>query len=226
MLVNRTRLAGDVLRRLRRDRSGVAVIEFALSLVFLLPIALTGIELANLAVVTLRLNQLAMMVSDNVARYRGSIDEAQVDEVMTGVAFAGRGIDFGQQGRVIVSTLESNGLTGSQAGYKITWQRCFGAKNVTSSYGLQGAGANNATLATGMGPATNKVKPVDNSALIFAELRYTYQPIVGMGFMAPREMTALQSFTVRDRSSQTLTNTTGMSNAERRLCDTAHLSAT
>lgn len=226
MLVNRTRLAGGVLRRLRRDRSGVAVIEFALSLVFLLPIAMTGIELANLAVVTLRLNQLAMMVSDNVARYRGSIDEAQVDEVMTGVAFAGRGIDFGQQGRVIVSTLESNGLTGSQAGYKITWQRCFGAKNVTSSYGLQGAGANNATLATGMGPATNKVKPVDNSALIFAELRYTYQPIVGMGFMAPREMTALQSFTVRDRSSQTLTNTTGMSNAERRLCDTAHLSAT
>lgn len=223
MLVRQARVN---LRALRHDRSGVAVIEFALALLFLLPIALTGIEIANLAVVTLRLNQLAMMVSDNVARYRGSIDEAQVDEVMTGVAFAGSGINFGQQGRVIVSTLESNGKTGTQAGYKITWQRCFGAKNVTSSYGLEGAGATDATLAAGMGPATNKVKPVDNSALIFAELRYTYRPIVGMGFMAPKELTSLQSFTVRDRSTQEISNTTVMSDARRRLCDAAHLSAT
>lgn len=202
------------------------MIEFALSLIFLVPIAMVGIELANLAVVTLRLNQLAMMVSDNVARYRGSIDEAQVDEVMTGVAFAGRTIEFGARGRVIVSTVEGNGQTGAQAGYKITWQRCFGAKSVDSSYGQEGAGATDATLATGMGPATNKVKPVDNSALIFAELRYTYQPIVGTGFIAPRELSSLQSFTVRDRASQTLTNTTNMSDAQRRLCDAAHLSAT
>ncbi|VXD02193.1 pilus assembly protein [Sphingomonas sp. 8AM] len=202
------------------------MLEFALSLIFLVPIAMIGIELANLAVVTLRLNQLSMMVADNVARYRGSIDEAQVDEVMTGVAFAGRNIDFGGRGRVIVSTMESNGQTGTQTGYKITWQRCFGAKNVASSFGLEGAGATDATLATGMGPATNKVKPVDNSALIFAELRYTYQPIVGRGFMAPRELSSLQSFTVRDRSSQTLTNSTNMTDAQRRLCDAAHLSAT
>ncbi|MEH3104636.1 MAG: pilus assembly protein [Sphingomonas phyllosphaerae] len=202
------------------------MIEFALSLMFLLPIALTGIELANFAVVTLRLNQLAMMVSDNVARYRGGIDEAQVDEVMTGVAFAGRGIDFGQQGRVIVSTVESNGQTGTQAGYKISWQRCFGAMNVASSYGLEGAGSSDATLANGIGPAANKVKPVNNTALIFAELRYTYRPIVGAGFLAAREMTSLQSFTVRDRASQTLTNTTNMPDAKRRLCDAAHLSAT
>lgn len=223
MLVTHPRVT---LRALRDDRSGVAVIEFALALLFLLPIALTGIEIANLAVVTLRLNQLAMMVSDNIARYRGSIDEAQVDEVMIGVAFAGSGINFGQQGRVIVSTLESNGQTGTQAGYKITWQRCFGAKNVISSYGLEGAGASDATLAAGMGPAANKVKPVDNSALIFAELRYTYKPIVGMGFMAPKELTSLQSFTVRDRSTQALSNTTSMTIARRRLCDAAHLSAT
>lgn len=213
-------------RRLGGDRSGVAAIEFALSLLVLLPVALTGIEVANLAITTLRLNQLAMMVSDNVARYRGGIDEAQVDEVMTGVAFAGRAINFGQQGRVIVSTVESNGQTGAQAGYKITWQRCFGAKNVASSYGLEGAGATDSSMAAGIGPATNKVKPVDNSALIFAELRYTYRPIVGAGFMAPKELSSLQSFTVRDRSSQTLTNSMNMTDAQRRLCDLQHLSAT
>jgi Flp pilus assembly pilin Flp len=213
-------------RRLARDRSGVAMIEFALSLLFLLPIALTGIETANLAVTTLRLNQLAMMASDNIARYRGGIDEAQVDEVMTGLAFAGRAIGFGEQGRVIVSTVEQNGLSGSQAGYKITWQRCFGAKNVISSYGIENAGSIDSSMADGMGPVGNRVKPVDNSALIFAELRYTYKPIVGSGFMPTRELSALQSFTVRDRSSQTLTNTVPLSQARRRLCDAQHLSAT
>lgn len=213
-------------RAVVRDRSGAAMIEFALSLMFLLPVALTGIELANLAVTTLRLNQLAMMVSDNVARYRGGIDEAQVDEVMTGVAFAGRAINFGQQGRVIVSTLESNGRTDAKAGYKITWQRCFGMKDVPSSYGEENAGLADASLAKGMGPANNKVKPVDNSALIFAELRYTYRPIVGATFMPTRELSSIQSFTVRDRSSQALTNSTNMTDAKRRLCDAAHLSAT
>lgn len=213
------------VRGLSRDRSGVAMVEFTLSLLFLLPIALTGIETANLAVTTLRLNQLAMMASDNVARYRGGIDEAQVDEVMTGLAFAGRAINFGEQGRVIVSTVEPNGQTGTQAGYKITWQRCFGAKNVVSSYGLEGAGTTDSSLATGIGPPGNKVRPVDNSALIFAELRYTYKPLVGSAFMPTREMASLQSFTVRDRSSQTLTNTIQLSVAKRRLCDAQHLAA-
>jgi len=213
------------VRGLSRDRSGVAMVEFTLSLLFLLPIALTGIETANLAVTTLRLNQLAMMASDNVARYRGGIDEAQVDEVMTGLAFAGRAINFGEQGRVIVSTVEPNGQTGTQAGYKITWQRCFGAKNVVSSYGLEGAGTTDSSLAAGIGPTGNKVRPVDNSALIFAELRYTYKPLVGSAFMPTREMSSLQSFTVRDRSSQTLTNTIQLSVAKRRLCDAQHLAA-
>lgn len=219
-------VAAGRARRIACDTSGVAMTEFALSLLFLLPIALTGIETANLAVTTLRLNQLAMMASDNVARYRGGIDEAQVDEVMTGLAFAGRSISFGEQGRVIISTVEPNGQSGAQAGYKITWQRCFGAKNVGSSYGVEGAGATDSSLASGMGPAGNKVKPVDNSALIFAELRYTYKPIVGSGFMPVQELWALQSFTVRDRSSQALTNTVPLTDAKRRLCDAQHLSAT
>lgn len=221
-----TAIVKSLVGRLARDRSGVAMIEFALSLLVLLPIVLTGVETANLAVTTLRLNQLAMMAADNVARYRGTIDEAQVDEVMTGLAFAGKNIGFGAQGRAIVSTVESNGQTGALAGNMITWQRCFGSKNVMSGYGAEGAGKTDATLAGGIGPATNKVRPVPGTALIFAELRYTYRPIVGLGFMRPMELSSLQSFTVRDRSSQTLLNSANMTTAQKRLCDAQHLSAT
>ncbi len=218
--------ASLMLRRLRRDRSGVAMTEFALALVFILPIAFTGIEVGNLAVTVLRLNQIAMMAADNVARVRATIDENDVNEVMMGVRFAGETVKFGDFGRVIVSTLEGNGQTGANEGYKISWQRCFGKKNVTSSYGVAGDGATNATMAAGMGPATNRIRPVPGSALAFAEVRYTYQPIVGTGFMPKLELSAIQSFTVRDRANQTLTNTSGLSDAQRRLCDAAHLSAT
>ena len=56
-------------------------------------------------------------------------------------------------------------------------------------------------------------------------MRYTYQPIVGTGFMPTMELSAIQSFTVRDRASQSLNNVNNLGTAQRRLCDTAHLSA-
>ncbi|WP_240663118.1 pilus assembly protein [Sphingomonas sp. UV9] len=204
----------------------MALIEFCLALPVLLTITLTGVETANLAITVLRVNQLAMMASDNAGRVRSSIDEQDVNEIMAGIRFAGSGIEFGANGRVIISSLEGNGQTGTKAGNKITWQRCFGAKNVTSSYGLAGAGANDASLFFGMGPAGQKITPVPNSALIFAEVRYTYHPIVVSAFMADRELSAIQAFTVRDRAQQTLTNTKSLPASAQRLCDTAHLSAT
>lgn len=225
MFVMSRKLWRPFLRRLRGDRSGVAMTEFALSLIFILPIALTGIEVGNLAVTVLRLNQLAMMTADNIARVRLTIDENDVNEVMTGVRFAGEAIKFGERGRVIVSTVTQNGLSSPNTGYTIAWQRCFGAKNVASSYGLAGDGATDAAMATGIGPTANKIRPVDGAALAFAEVRYTYQPIVGTGFMPTMELSAIQSFTVRDRASQSLNNVNNLGTAQRRLCDTAHLSA-
>lgn len=220
------RKVADRLKRFRRDRSGVALIEFCLALPVLLTLTLTGIETANLAIAVLRVNQLAMMASDNAGRVRSSIDEQDVNEIMAGIRFAGSGIGFGANGRVIISSLEGNGQPSPRTGNKITWQRCFGAKNVTSSYGVQGAGTNDASLAAGMGPAAQKIVPVPNSALIFAEIRYTYRPVVVSAFMANQELSAIQAFTVRDRAQQTLTNTTSLPASAQRLCDTAHLSAT
>lgn len=217
--------ARHAIERLIGNRSGVAMTEFALALTFMLPITLTGVEVGNLAVTTLRLNQLAMMTADNIARVRGSIDEVDVNEVMTGVGFAGQSINFGGQGRAIVSIVEGNGQTGAAEGNRITWQRCFGAKDVTSSYGLPGDGATDNSLAAGVGPTGNKIRPVTNSALVLAELRYTYRPLVSTSFIPAVELHSLQSFSVRERANQALTNTTNLTDAQKRLCDSAHLSA-
>lgn len=219
-------------RRLPADRSGVALIEFAFALPLLLTIGLAGTETANYAIVTLRINQLAMLAADNAARVRASMDETDVNEVMVGMRFAGSGILFGDRARVIVSDIESNGA----GGYKITWQRCFGAKNVTSTFGAEGTGGSGTSSAnalrygitpTGPGTATTAgTVPTTNGALIVAEVRYTYVPLVASMFMANRELRATQTFPVRERAQQALTNTTNMSDSNKRLCDSAHLSAT
>ncbi len=212
--------------RIGRDRSGLALIEFALALPVLLTISLTGIEVANLAVTVLRVNQLAMLGADNAARVRGSMDEQDVNQVMIGIRFAGTSIKFGQQGRVILSDLEANGQTGSNAGYKITWQRCFGTKNAASQYGIEGKGATNGDLATGVTVNGKTLTPVTNSALILAEIRYTYRPLVASAFMKPLELRSVQAFPVRERAGQALTNTTNLSDSAQRKCDAAHLSST
>lgn len=230
MLVRRMPLSRRLLggsRRLAADRSGLAVIEFALVLPFLITIGMTGTEVANLAVTTLRVNQLAMLAADNAARVRSSMDEQDVNEVMVGLRFAGTGIKFGDRGRVIISELSSNGKTGANAGYKISWQRCFGSKNATSAYGTEGTGATTAAIPNGVTVGTKTLTPVNNSAVILAEIRYTYRPIIAWVLMGQQELSAVQAFPVRERApQQTLNNSTNMADTSKRLCDAAHLSAT
>ena len=62
-----------VMRRLRRDERGVALIEFAISLPVLLILCMFGLEAANLALTHLRISQIAMLVADNASRVRTSI---------------------------------------------------------------------------------------------------------------------------------------------------------
>jgi hypothetical protein len=218
-------------RHIWRDRRGLALIEFAYVLPLLLTIGMAGTETANLALVTLRINQMAMLAADNAARVRISMDETDVNEVMVGLRFSGGSIKFGERGRVIISDVEANGQGGTNAGNKITWQRCFGAKNVVSSYGQEGTGATGPALQYGIttsGPATTAAagtKPVTGGALIVAEVRYTYKPLVAAIFMADRELRAVQTFPVRDRAGQGLTNKSNLTDANRRLCDSAHLTS-
>jgi hypothetical protein len=224
--------AAALARRVGTDRSGLALIEFAYALPLLLTIALAGTEVANLAITVLRVNQLAMLAADNAARVRSSIDDTDINEIMTGMRFAGSGIKFGNYGRVIISSLQANGQTGNKFGYKIDWQRCFGAKSTTSNYGVAGTGATTAAIPYGVKPgglattAETGTIPTPNGALITAEITYTYHPLIAPAFMAQRDLHATQTFPVRDRAQQTLTNNTAIATANQRLCDNNHLSAT
>lgn len=113
-------------RRLRGDESGLALIEFAYSLPVLMILSMGGLEIANLSMAHMRISQIAMLVADNAARERASIDEADINEIFTGAEQAGSNIkNFKANTRIYLSDLEPNGQTGTEAGQYIRWQRCW-----------------------------------------------------------------------------------------------------
>lgn len=198
------------LRRLRGDQSGVALIEFAYSLPVLLVLSMGGLEVANLALAHMRASQVAMLVADNASRVRTAIDEADIREIFTGAEFAASGLrDFKTNGRIILSDLEPNGRSGSQAGQYIRWQRCWGDGDFPSSYGDTDDGKNDATMADGMGPGTTaatKISASSGTAVMFVEVAYSYQPLISERIFGPKVIRYTSAFTVRERTDQAVRN--------------------
>ena len=190
------------LRALWRDSSGVALTEFALSLPLLMTAGLWGIETANLAVTTLRVNQVAIQIADNASRIGDTssledrrIYESDINDLLLGSNIqAGESIDLYHHGRVIVSSLEV--VPGTADQQYIHWQRCKGTKAHPSSYGKQGDGISS-TL-PGMGPPGEEVMAQRGEAVIFVEVSYDYQPLVPGFFQTSRVISSTSAYTVRD----------------------------
>lgn len=193
--------------RLRRCDGGLAMLEFALSLPVLVTLGLVGLETANLAMAHLRVSNIAMIASDNAARVRDSIDEANVIELLTGAKMTGDSIRFRQNGRIILSSVEPNtaGTGGASTGQWIRWQRCDGAKNVVSNYGPQGTGQNNNSLQA-VGPAGNQISASSGTAIMLVEVVYDYQPLVSNSIFGARTIRYESAFNVRQRTNQAITN--------------------
>jgi len=169
-----------VIRALRRDATGLALIEFAYGLPVLLAIGLGGVEIANLAVTRMRLSQIGMIVADNASRIGSTnglslkkIYEADVNDTFEAARIDGKTIDFANRGRVIVSSLQQN----TAGGQWIAWQRCYGSKVWPSSYGVTGNGQTGTAFA-GMGPAGAQIQAPASTAVIFVEIAYNYNAIV------------------------------------------------
>tara|TARA_R110000850_G_scaffold28479_3_gene79604 strand:+ start:2340 stop:3008 length:669 start_codon:yes stop_codon:yes gene_type:complete len=195
----------DLLARLKNDTGGLALIEFAMTLPLFLTLALGGIELANLASAHMRVSQLAMTVADNAARVDPSIDESDIEEIFAGATLLGGKIDFNEHGRIILSSLQTNGMTGSDAGQMINWQRCMGDLGEPSQYGVEGAGRTDSSLAAGIGATGQKIYASPSTAIMFVEVVYDYQQLVP-GDLFRREIRYETAFNVRSRDTFDITN--------------------
>ncbi|MES2755479.1 MAG: TadE family protein [Pseudomonadota bacterium] len=190
-----------LLRRLRGDTSGVALIEFAITLPALVVMCLTGAEITNYIITKMRVSQLALHLADNAARIgSGSqlsskkITETDINDLLTGAGLQAGELDLYTRGRVVISDLEPMANPNVTGKYKIVWQRCRGSKAYTRAYGTAGQ-----TNLNGMGPAGRQVDVQPNSATIFIEVAYDYKPLVGTTLVPATTFTEIGSMSVRDK---------------------------
>lgn len=184
-----------------RHRSGVAMTEFALGAPLVLMAGLWGTETANYALTSMKIGQIAAQIADNASRVgdlstlqNRKVYESDINDVLYGAQLQAGQLDLFRNGRVIISSLQVGEPGTSQSGQQyIHWQRCRGALTVNSSYGTEGQ-----TLTNGIGPAGEEVIAQDGDAVIFVEVRYTYQPMISERFIGNEQMSSIASFTVRD----------------------------
>lgn len=188
--------------RLAECSSGIAMTEFALSVPLLFTAGLWGVETANQAIVQMEVSQLAIHIADNASRVGDTstledrkIYESDINDVFQGANIQGGSrTDVFEHGRVILSSLEV--VPGSEDQQYIHWQRCKGKKQHESSYGEEGDGLDSAIA--GMGPPGEEVFAFDGEAVMFVEVSYDYQPLIGGMFTYLKTMHATAAFNVRD----------------------------
>lgn len=188
--------------RLRRDRRGVAAMEFAFILPILLTMFLVGTELVSYIVARMRISQLALHVADNAARLgegtvltARQIREMDINDLLIGASMQAGGLDIDGRGRIVLSDLEPVASPNTTNKYKIVWQRCRGAKTgYTPQYGKE-----KDTNMNGMGPADQQVRALDHNATMFVEVYYEYQPLLGASFAPSMQIKEIASMAVRER---------------------------
>lgn len=201
------------IRRLLHNRSGVAMTEFALGAPFLLMAGLWGTETANFALVNMKVHQLAVHIADNASRVGDTdtlqnrkIYELDIYDLLLGANIqGGPGIDLFENGRVVISSVEiwdqsihANVSSDQSDGVPfIHWQRCKGAKNFDSDFGVQ-----NSAQPDGIGPEGEEVLPEPGSPVMFVEISYDYQPLISDRFFGSTEIKSIASFMVRDSRDQ------------------------
>jgi len=187
------------------------MVEMAFAMPVLLLMIFGGLELTQMAMTHMRLNQIAIAVADNAGRVRTGIDESNIYEVFAGADLIGNSISFKENGRVVLSSLVPNGKTGADSGQMINWQRCYGELNVAPRYGVQGDGADDASLADGLGGDGRKIQSAENTAVMFIEVTYNYTPLVlGIPGWGSQEIRYESAFNVRERTNQDITNVQGL----------------
>jgi len=189
-----------LLRLLARNRSGVAMLEFGLSLPIVMGLGAYGLEMSNLALLNLRVSQIALNLADNASRVgtysslaTQQLREVDMNDVLQAARYQGAGINLTTNGRITLSSLENVQQSyDSTTTQRIHWQRCIGVMAGTgydSSYGVAATSPSATYLTTATYDPTAGVdtdtSSTDNSASHPGSLAATGMGDSGMLVNAP-----------------------------------------
>ncbi len=210
------------LQQLKRDNSGLAMVEFAISLPFFLGLTIGGFEMANYANVVMKVNQITIHTADSAARMGEDtvlavkqIKEMHINDVFAGTLREGESLLLdGQHAYTDPSTqnvtLRGNALITLSSvepvasfdpddpKYRIRWQRCVGSgTHYQSNYGTV---ADSQSI-DHIGPTGREIIPPEDGAIMFVETQFYYTPVILNGFtrVTDRTISKVASMVVRDR---------------------------
>jgi Flp pilus assembly protein TadG len=162
-----------LLGRFRRDRRGVAAIEFALIVPILLLLALGCFEVPRYVLLWQRLERAASGVSDLVAQADEPMTSTQMTDIMSAAKILMLPYDVITNGSIVVTSI--NNPTGG-TGVKNTWRVFCGTVNSTGKLGAVGATPSSTALPTALSPS------LDNEVLV-TEIYFNFTPVFKNNFI-------------------------------------------
>jgi Flp pilus assembly protein TadG len=172
------------LAALARNEEGAVLVELAAAMIVLVPVILSVVELTRYALLTQKLDRVAMTVGDLVSRGE-NLTPAQITDIFAAVPFLLQPFEMGAKGRVIVTGIENP--VGSTPP-RVVWRR-EGAGTLTATSTL---GALNANAAV-----PSPIALADNEVIVVTEVFYRFEPLLLPALMP--EATVRHSFVFRPR---------------------------
>jgi hypothetical protein len=158
------------LHALIHNRSGIAAVEFALSIPLLAALLLGGVEVTRYILVAQKLEKVAVTLSD-VATQSEQISSQELDQIIFAAGQVMQPYSFGENAYVIISSVTKN--SGSMP--VVNWQYKGGGTWVKSSH--IGTPGTQATLPEGF--------VMDNQEnVIISEVFYNFEPMFGGNIFA------------------------------------------
>ncbi|MEO0499253.1 MAG: TadE family protein [Pseudomonadota bacterium] len=161
---------------LKSDESGIAFMEFALMMPVFLSFILVAIEFGNYMVAAQKIDKLAFISADMVARATLPPDEGQMADTLQSIHSASLPFELRRDGRVIITGLLGIENDNKELANRLVWQRCEGRMaNIASQFGKEDG--QEAKDREGVTLPQNIVLP-QGQMVIVAEVAYDYQPII------------------------------------------------
>lgn len=173
------------LGQLRHDTSGVSIVEFALMLPLLVMIGAGGLELINFVLANQKIERIASITADNIARNTLAPSERSFVDSFAGADDIARPFDIETDGRLILTGVIGVPENGQIVG-KVVWQRCSGLlPGIGSAIGEEAtnpdlwANGDNVTL-------PNNIKLQQNQLVVVSEVAYRYEPLISLAQIPQR----------------------------------------
>jgi Flp pilus assembly protein TadG len=160
-----------------QDSRGVSVIEFALMLPLLVFIGFSGLEFVNYILANQKIERIASVTADNVARNTLAPTEQSFVDTFAAVNKIASPFNVLQNGRIIMTGVIGVPVNGAIVG-KVVWQRCSGSLTGVSS--VIGAEAVDPTK-WAFGPNAslpNNITLLQNQLVVVSEVVYRYEPMI------------------------------------------------